>query len=165
MNRVFIGLGGNIGNLPGNFNEAKRLIREEGGILTRASSLYRSRPLGFVSEDDFMNQVIEIHSVLSPANLLETLLVIEKKLGRIRVPGKYTSRTIDLDILYYNDLIIHSEALSVPHPRIGERKFVLVPLVEIAPAFIHPLLGKTQRQLLEICPDTSLIQKLSETER
>lgn len=155
MNRVFLGLGGNIGNLSLNFRTAKDLLDKKCGRIVRSSSVYRTPPWGFESENSFLNQVIELETMIRPEKIMEEILGIEKELGRVRTPGKYTSRTIDIDILYYNNLKINNPELVIPHPMISVRKFVLVPLSEIAPDFIHPVFQKTNYRLLQECKDES----------
>jgi 2-amino-4-hydroxy-6-hydroxymethyldihydropteridine diphosphokinase len=163
MNQVFLSLGGNIGNLTHNFRKAGKLIEKEIGEIVRHSSVYSTPPLGFNSEDYFHNQVLEIRTNLTPEELLENILFIENRLGRTRTPGIYTSRTMDIDILYFNDRIINNNRLIIPHPRIAERRFVLVPLVEIEPDFIHPVFLMSNFQLLHACSDMSDIKKADQT--
>jgi 2-amino-4-hydroxy-6-hydroxymethyldihydropteridine diphosphokinase len=160
MHRVFLGLGGNIGNLRSNFRETRDLIEGKCGMIVKSSSIYRTPPLGFESHDFFWNQVLEIGTSSSPEKILLEIAEIEHELGRTRIKGQYTSRPMDIDILYFDGLVINTSNLQIPHPRIQERKFVLVPLVEIAPDFIHPLCNKSNTQLLEQCKDNSIIEKL-----
>jgi 2-amino-4-hydroxy-6-hydroxymethyldihydropteridine diphosphokinase len=162
MYRVFLGLGGNIGNLPVNFQKVKKRIDEECGKIIATSSIYMTPPMGFESNDFFWNQVVEIESLLQPEEILFKIRAIEKELGRMHVQGEYTSRPMDIDILYFDDKIIKTENLKVPHPRIPERKFVLVPLVELAPDFKHPFFGLTNFQLLGKCSDRSVIEKIDD---
>lgn len=129
-------------------------------IINCKSSIYTSNAWGMEKAPDFYNQVVKVSTSLSAAQLLEKLVAIEKTLGRERVPGeKYQSRTIDLDILLFNRDIIDSPELTVPHPRMHLRRFVLVPLTEIAAAEVHPLLNKSIDVLLKECPDKSIVKK------
>ena len=153
MIRIYILLGGNLGDKQKVFSEARALLREQVGIITAMSAVYETEPWGFESSDYFWNQVIEIVTGLSAAEVLLQTQQIELQLGRIRKDGQYNSRIIDIDILFYGDQVIKSDDLIVPHPRIQERKFVLVPLHEIAPDLMHPVFHKTISQLLEECPD------------
>jgi len=153
MIRLYILLGGNLGDKQKVFSEARALLREQVGIITALSVVYETEPWGFESSDYFWNQVIEIVTGLSAAEVLLQTQQIELQLGRIRKEVQYNSRIIDIDILFYGDQVINSDDLIVPHPRIHERKFVLVPLHEIAPDLMHPVFHKTIRQLLEECPD------------
>ena len=153
MIRLYILLGGNLGDKQKVFSEARALLREQVGIITALSVVYETEPWGFESSDYFWNQVIEIVTGLSAAEVLLQTQHIELQLGRIRKEVQYNSRIIDIDILFYGDQVINSDDLIVPHPRIQERKFVLVPLHEIAPDLMHPVFHKTIRQLLEECPD------------
>ena len=124
--------------------------------------MYESEPWGFDSQTWFLNIALRGDTSLDPKALLKELLLIEKELGRIRIPGStgYESREIDIDIVFYSDFIIDTPDLVVPHPRMAQRLFVLVPLCEIAPAFIHPVLGKSIRLLLSECDDTSRVNRL-----
>ena len=123
------------------------------GIIKKQSGVYESESWGFEADCHFLNQVILVRSQLSPENLLKCILNIEKYLGRQRNEAGYTSRTIDIDILYYGSRIIKKDHLTVPHPRLHERKFTLAPLVEIAANLIHPVLKKSNKELLENTTD------------
>ena len=145
--RGFIGLGSNLGDGQGNLLEAWQRLGQVAAIsLIRLSSPYRTQPVGLATDHWFTNAVGEILTTLSPTELLAAMLAIETKLGRDRTLTK--DRPVDLDLLYYGDLMIQSPALTVPHPRITERLFVLAPLAEVAPEQVHPRLGRTS---LELC--------------
>lgn len=158
MKKVFLGIGSNLGNRENNILEAVEKIRELIGPVVSASSIYETEPWGFRSENEFLNMVIEVETKLRPSGLLGRLLMIESLLGRVREGRHYTSRIIDLDILLYNNVIMKTKVLEIPHPKMHERKFVLVPLVEIAPGIVHPVLKKNIRELLEECPDKSRVR-------
>jgi len=130
--------------------------------VTETSSIYRSEPWRMGDVPDFMNQVIEVKCGFTASQLLDGLLHIEQHMGRTRTDEKgYSSRIIDLDILYFGELIYDEDGLTIPHPRIEERKFVLAPLAELIPEFKHPVNGKTQNALLSACEDSSYIQRIS----
>jgi len=160
MHKVYLGIGGNIGNKQHNFEKVYQKIEIELGKIIKASSIYESQAWGFQSNDTFWNGVIEISTILSPENLLSGIHSIEKSFGRKRGSKQYSSREMDIDILYFDDIFIGTENLTIPHPRISQRKFVLVPLVEIAPKLNHPLLRLTNIQLLENCTDESEVTKI-----
>lgn len=122
------------------------------GPIVRQSSVYETKPWGKTNQPDFFNQVILIHTTKSSEDCLLLLLAIEEQMGRKR-EEHWGARIIDLDLLYADDDIMETDRLTLPHPAIPQRKFVLVPLVEIAPEFLHPRLKKNQRQLLDKCPD------------
>lgn len=122
------------------------------GTIVRQSSVYETKPWGKTNQPDFFNQVILIHTTKSSEDCLLLLLAIEEQMGRKR-EEHWGARIIDLDLLYADDDIMETDRLTLPHPAIPQRKFVLVPLVEIAPEFLHPRLKKNQRQLLDECPD------------
>lgn len=161
MHKVYLSLGGNIGDKYKNFRLSYQLINTEIGEIIQYSSVYESPPWGFESKDMFWNQVIIANTILTPAEVLAKVKFIEAKLGRPPRKGVYTSRIIDIDILYYGNIYIEEEGLVIPHPLLHERKFVLVPLVEVAPLYIHPLLRFNNFQMLENCHDNSIIKKLS----
>ena len=142
MIRIYILLGGNLGDKQKVFSEARALLNEQVGKITASSAIYETEPWGFESTDFFWNQVIEISTALSPEDVLHQTQQIEFQLGRTRKAAQYDSRIIDIDILFYGDQVIASNNLIVPHPRIQERKFVLVPLSEIAPELMHPVFHK-----------------------
>jgi 2-amino-4-hydroxy-6-hydroxymethyldihydropteridine diphosphokinase len=159
MGQALISLGSNLGNRVLNLNIAIQKIQEEIGNIIAESSIYESAPWGFDSKTTFLNQVIEIETELAPIQLLNSLLKIENELGRTRNLSTYESRIIDLDILFYGDEILNTEALILPHPRIQDRKFVLMPMNEILPEFVHPQLKKTIQQLFDECPDKLWVKK------
>lgn len=133
MKKVYLGLGSNIGNRENNLKEAINLISQNRNIkVNKISSLYETEPIGFKEQDWFLNMVIEIETSLKPRELLKYLLDVEKRMGRIR-EIKWGPRIIDIDILIYNEAVIMDEDLKIPHPRICERAFVLIPLIEINP--------------------------------
>ena len=161
--RVFIGLGSNVGDRLSNLQSAVDAIHYEVGSILKLSSCYETPAMGFEG-DPFLNTCIEVRTSLSAELVLSKLLQIEERLGRKRHDdGKYHARTIDLDILFFEDEIIENELLSVPHPRLEQRLFVLHPMVEIAPDFVHPKLKKTIIKLVEDCTDDSLISKHQDT--
>jgi 2-amino-4-hydroxy-6-hydroxymethyldihydropteridine diphosphokinase len=153
MIKLYILLGGNLGDKQKVFSEARAKLGQQVGTITNQSVLYETEPWGFESNDIFWNQVIEISTALSPEEVLLQTQQIEHELGRIRKANQYDSRIIDIDILFYGDQIIELESLIVPHPRIQERKFALVPLCEIASELIHPVFRKSIRQLVNDCTD------------
>lgn len=161
MATVFLILGGNLGDRTAYLNSAKKNIIENAGNISRQSSVYETEPWGFEHENQFLNQVISLETILEPLILLEKIKNIEKNLGRIKSKERYTARVIDIDILFYDQLIIASPGLTIPHPEIPNRRFVLEPLVELAAEFVHPLLGLSVRKMLENCPDRGIVKKLS----
>lgn len=156
LHQIFLGLGSNLGNREENLSTAQKLIEEKVGKICSKSSIYETAAWGITEQNAFFNQVIEVQTSFSPSAVLHLVLKIEKDMGRIR-EIKWGERSIDIDILYYNNEIISTENLTVPHPFIQERKFVLVPLCEIAPAFIHPKLKQTNLELLKKCQDSGEI--------
>jgi 2-amino-4-hydroxy-6-hydroxymethyldihydropteridine diphosphokinase len=162
MKNVYLGLGSNLGDRFKNLSEACIRIEESTGKITCRSSVYSTEPWGFKSENEFLNMVICVETDLSPSGLLGRILMIESQLGRIRCEPKYSSRKIDIDILLYDSEIVDEEALVVPHPKLPERKFVLVPLAEIAPGIIHPVLNQSVSSMLKSCKDPGKVLKYKE---
>ena len=161
MERVFIGFGSNLGDKLANIREAIELIHEKIGFVFNQSSLYESEPWGYESQSLFVNGVLEIETVLTPTDLLSGLKNIEISLGRgEKTLDAYSDRLIDLDILYFGDKLIDMNGLVVPHPHIYKRRFVLEPLVEIAPNFIDRRFEKSTSELLNECTDTSVLKKI-----
>lgn len=140
MNIGFLCLGGNLGNVQNTFTKVKQAVELNIGVITIESSIYQTEAWGDSSQSNYLNQVIKIDTLLSPHNLIKHCLSIEHQLGRDRNENnQYDSRTIDIDILLYNNEQIEEKNLSIPHPRMLERNFVMIPLNEIASEYIHPL--------------------------
>lgn len=154
MNKVFLLLGSNLEDRSALLKQARDRIAGKIGSVEGESSIYESEAWGFDSPDRFLNQVIKIETGLAPSSLLKEILQIELDLGRIRIPAaNYSSRLIDIDILFYNDEIILEENLTIPHPRIPDRMFTLLPLSEIDNSFIHPVEHKSIGELVTECND------------
>jgi 2-amino-4-hydroxy-6-hydroxymethyldihydropteridine diphosphokinase len=160
IKQIFLGIGSNLGNRQENLNIALRRVREKVGNVLISSSVYETEPWGFDTDNQFLNMVVKAETEIGPSALLEVLLGIEKSMGRTRDSEQYSSRIIDIDILFYDDLVVNTENLQIPHPNICERKFVLMPMAEIAPEFIHPELNRAVSYLLETCTDNRLVNKL-----
>lgn len=158
---AYLSLGSNIGESKDTLQKAVEKIHDVCGEVIRQSSIFISEPWGFESEHPFLNIVIEIITSQAPLNLLKTTQEIENRLGRIAksVDKTYEDRIIDIDILYYDQHKQHSSKLTIPHALLHERRFVLEPLCEIAPAFNHPIYNLTSLELLEACEDRSEVKK------
>lgn len=160
MNKVFLGLGTNLGNRKANLRKAVEMIGKHIGKVIKSSSVYETAPWGFEAETDFLNMVVRVDTNYSPSEVMKNITGIESMLGRERNQDRYSSRVIDIDILLFDDLIINENGLKIPHPLLHERRFVLVPLNEIASDIIHPVLKMTISSLLRNCRDRSKITKL-----
>ena len=158
MNRTYLLLGSNMGDSHQQLQTAIKKIEDNIGTLVRHSGLYATAAWGNTHQPDFLNQVILVETTLSAAETLQQILTIEYKMGRVRTL-KNAPRIIDIDILFFNKEIINEMNLAVPHPEIQNRRFVLVPLNEIAPNLKHPLLSKSIHQLLINCPDHLEVKK------
>lgn len=158
--RVTTILGSNSGNKRKIITETIHRLSTAGKIVM-ASSLYETEPWGFESGENFLNQVVVFETSLSPQEFLKHCLQAEQYLGRIRNPQgpRYASRPIDIDILFYDSIVLDSPELTIPHPRIAERNFVLIPLQEIMPDFIHPVFHKTITELQKECKDKLIVKK------
>ena len=150
--RVFLSLGSNLGDKQKNIEDAYDKIEERIGTLVSVSALYITHPHGFKSENLFVNSACEVHTGLNAEQLLFETQHIEKEIGRTTksVAGVYADRVMDIDLLFIDNLIINEPHLTIPHPHLHTRDFVLAPLDEIAPHIIHPVLGKTIRELKEL---------------
>jgi len=161
MNKAYLLTGGNLGNRSNNLIYASKLVEQYLGKIVRRSSVYRTAAWGFTDQPDFYNQALEIQTQLSPEQLLEKLLTIEKQMGRKR-DVKLGPRIIDIDILLFDNEIIDQPHLTIPHLHLHERRFALTPLAEIDPNIIHPVLHKTIQQLLLECTDTLDVNKIED---
>jgi len=158
--RYFLGLGSNLGNRLLNLALARRLLEEAGVKVERESSVYRTQPKGYPAQPWFYNQVLEVKTSLRPLDLLAVAKSIETKLKRVPTV-RNGPRRIDVDIILAGRTVLQSPKLTLPHPRLARRNFVLVPLEEIAPKEVHPLLGKTVRALSAESRDTGVVIKLA----
>ncbi len=159
MNASFLCLGGNIGNRLDYLNRAKKLISAKCGKITLQSPVYETKAWGNTNSPDHLNQCIKLETELEAEALLHQLMAIENELGRKRA-AKNDPRVIDIDILLFNDVIVNTENCTIPHPRMHLRNFVLIPLNDMAPDVIHPILDKKISVLLKECTDTLKVLKL-----
>jgi|SRR5271169_2116697 len=157
--RAYLSLGSNLGDRVSNIRRAIEFLRKAGCEVRRVSSLYRTEPVDFRDQPWFVNCVVEINTGLSPRALLRCGLAYESLIGRRRTLPK-GPRPIDIDILLYGNLIVRQAALQIPHPRLAERRFVLIPLKEIAPKLRHPETNKTVAEMLRQTADASKVIKL-----
>ena len=157
---AYIGIGSNLGTPGKNCIEAIEKISSTKDIkIISRSSFYQTEPIGEVQQDWFVNSAIKIKTNLSPTHLLSALLNIESAMGRTR-EEKWGPRLIDLDLLFYGNLILEKKGLTLPHPEIQKRKFVLIPMSEIAESLVHPTLKKTIKTLLQESSDGTVVKKL-----
>ncbi|MDR0295906.1 MAG: 2-amino-4-hydroxy-6-hydroxymethyldihydropteridine diphosphokinase [Prevotellaceae bacterium] len=172
ISTAYILLGSNMGNKIRLLQEASALIDGLAGKIIQYSSYYESAPWGFEAEERFINQVVTIQTFLSPEKLLQTTQSIERALGKcskqqgcfvslaMTSSRQYSSRYIDIDILFYDEMVISTSELTIPHPLLQERLFTLLPLAEIVREFVHPIFKKTIAALLKECSDTGMVRKM-----
>ncbi|GAB2565026.1 2-amino-4-hydroxy-6-hydroxymethyldihydropteridine diphosphokinase [Spirosoma areae] len=149
-------LGANLGDRVQTLRRAIDLIAERVGPVIQSSGLYETAPWGITDQPAFLNQVLVVETLLDPEAVLTQTQAIEQALGRVRME-KWGARLIDIDILYYGQLIQQTDRLTIPHPYLHQRRFTLVPLAEVAPDFVHPVLQKTTLELLADCEDKSKV--------
>ena len=159
MKGIYLLLGSNLGDRKEILKMARRHIGLSIGNIIQSSSIYATKAWGVEDQPDFLNQVVEVESEHTPEEILLQVNSIEEKLGRVR-KIKWQSRIIDIDILYYGSLILNTQDLVIPHAENQNRNFVLAPMVEIAPDFVHPVFLRTQQQLLNTCTDGLEVKKL-----
>lgn len=152
MPKLYLLLGGNLGDRPLYLSQARELIAAQVGSIVQSSSLYETAAWGKTDQPAFLNQVLEVQTKLSPEKVLQGINQIEQELGRIR-HEHWGARVIDIDILFYDQLVMQSQRLTIPHPQLHLRRFTLMPLSEIAPQLLHPMLNQPVTQLLQDCPD------------
>jgi 2-amino-4-hydroxy-6-hydroxymethyldihydropteridine diphosphokinase len=159
INKVYLLLGSNLGNPHSQIETAKKYIQKKIGDIIRESGMYSTAAWGHTKQPDFLNQVIIAETLLDAEETMQTILYIEKKMGRVRTK-KNAPRIIDIDILFFNRAVISKPIVRVPHPLLHERNFVLVPLNELSPNLLHPELHKSIHQLLLHCPDKLTVKKI-----
>jgi 2-amino-4-hydroxy-6-hydroxymethyldihydropteridine diphosphokinase len=156
MQKAYISAGSNLGDRRANLDYALESLKQ-GGSIIKVSSYFETEPVGLLDQPWFLNLAVELETLLQPSELLLLCQSIEASRGRIRtIPN--APRILDLDILLWGDSVIGDENLIIPHPRLSERRFVLVPLAQIAPDILHPVLRKSIRSLLEVCTDTAEVR-------
>jgi 2-amino-4-hydroxy-6-hydroxymethyldihydropteridine diphosphokinase len=155
----YILLGTNLGNKLLHLNQAVQHLLASGLLIRAQSNIYQTKAWGNINQDDFLNVVLQVETKLNAIKLLETLLAIELQMGRVRGEEQWLPRLIDIDILYYNDEVVDHPHLIIPHPYIAKRRFTLIPLNDIDPAYIHPQLKLSNKALLEACEDIGEVIK------
>ena len=158
MNIAYLLIGGNQGDRISYLQQAIEIISEDAGIIVRKSALYETAAWGMEEQPDFLNQVLILETKLDAESLLGVLLEGEEKIGRKRTV-KNAPRIIDIDILFFNNDVINSNELVIPHPEVQNRRFALAPLAELVPMLHHPILNKPVKQLLDECPDQLEVKK------
>lgn len=161
MNKAYLLLGSNIDDRPDNLRKARELLQKDIGKIIECSEIYETAAWGNMDQPVFLNQVLIIETILSAEETMHKLLFIEKKMGRVRTQ-KNASRIIDIDILFYNKEVIKTRNLTIPHPEIQNRNFVLYPLKELIPKFEHPVLNRTIHELFLECSDTLAVKLYSD---
>ncbi|TXK48708.1 2-amino-4-hydroxy-6-hydroxymethyldihydropteridine diphosphokinase [Pontibacter qinzhouensis] len=152
MPKLYLLLGGNLGNRAIYLEQARERLAKRIGEITSSSSLYETAAWGKTDQPAFLNQVLVLQTMLQPEQVLQVIHAIERELGRERIEH-WGARVIDIDILFYEDLVLQTQRLTIPHPQLHMRRFTLLPLAEIAPDLVHPVLDQTSQSLLASCKD------------
>jgi 2-amino-4-hydroxy-6-hydroxymethyldihydropteridine diphosphokinase len=160
MQTVLLLLGSNLGDRAGNLGNAVSKLDEKIGSILCSSSLYESEPWGMNSVNNFYNQCISLTTSMDPVNVLGHIHNIEREMGKEETSGNYEDRTIDIDILFFGDQVVNDPGLIIPHPRIRNRRFAMIPLLEIYPDFIYPPTGERLQAILDSCKDTLSVWKI-----
>lgn len=158
MHIAYLLIGSNLGDKATYLKNASSYIQQQCGQIVKQSSYYETAPWGFTDQPGFLNQALIVQTQLDPAELMQQLLAIETSMGRIRTI-KMGPRIIDLDILQIDQIVLDTSLLQLPHPAMHQRRFALIPMAEIAPELVHPVLQKTMTELLQECPDQGDVQK------
>jgi 2-amino-4-hydroxy-6-hydroxymethyldihydropteridine diphosphokinase len=153
---IYLLLGANLGDRVATLKQATNLINDRVGVVVQESALYETAAWGVTDQPSFLNQVLAVETELKPEELLRQTQAIEQELGRVRLE-RWGARVIDIDVLYYDQLVWQTTMLTVPHPYLHQRRFTLVPLADIAPDFVHPILGKTNQELLTEVTDSGQV--------
>lgn len=156
-NQVYLHTGTNLGSREANLRRANEWIEREIGPIGEASKVYRTKAWGITDQPDFLNQALWVSTLLPPFQLLERIQAIERRMGRVR-EVKWGERIIDIDILFFNNEVIDTETLTIPHPYLHYRNFVLLPLMDIAPGLVHPVFGLTIAELYARSEDTLAVE-------
>ena len=160
MSQLHLLCGTNLGNRLRYLQQAQQLVEEQVGQIIKASSIYETAAWGITQQPSFLNQVLILDTNRAPSDVLGAILQIEKDMGRIRYK-KWGERAIDIDILFFEGVVMESPELTIPHPWLQDRRFTLAPLVEIDPDLMHPIFQLTATQLLEQCKDTLMVTKIA----
>ena len=161
MSTVVLHIGSNVNDRLSALELARIQISRRIGVIHSYSKIYETKPWGYTEQNDFLNQAIIVETALSAEAILQDIQIIESKMGRMKVQ-KWGPRVIDIDIIFYNDKIIEKDHLKIPHPEITNRNFVLVPLLDICPRYVHPIHKKTVRELSEECADKNEVKIFKE---
>ena len=159
MNTAYLLIGGNLGDRNENLALANRLLNEQCGSISGFSSVYETAAWGNTDQPAFYNQAIELTTTLNARQLIRRVLKIEKQMGRVR-SEKLGPRIIDIDMIFFNNEVYDLRFLKIPHPEIQNRRFALVPLADICPQYIHPVLKRSVSELLNVCPDNLAVKKI-----
>jgi 2-amino-4-hydroxy-6-hydroxymethyldihydropteridine diphosphokinase len=163
MSIAYLLSGSNEGDRSGNLQKARSHLRNLAGEIRKCSPVFESPAWGFEHPTHFLNQALELHTALSAEDLLKTILRIEEECGRVRSEtGGYEARTLDIDILFFDCMVIASPELTIPHPRLHLRRFALLPLSRIAGELMHPTLDKSITELLMACPDATHVSQIED---